>query len=96
MKKYYLISEEELKRYEVLTQALRGCITLRQASEILGLSYRQCLRLKERFQNKGFEGLFRKSTLFCYNRLYVHSALGYLSPEEYELKYYREQQRNVA
>jgi len=26
----------------------------------------------------------------------VHSALGYLSPEEYELKYYREQQRNVA
>jgi len=62
VKKYYLISEEELKRYEVLTQALRGCITLRQASEILGLSYRQCLRLKERFQNKGFEGLFRKST----------------------------------
>lgn len=32
----------------------------------------------------------------CYNKLYVHSALGYLSPEEYELKYYREQQRNVA
>jgi transposase InsO family protein len=32
----------------------------------------------------------------CYNRLYVHSALGYLSPEEYELKYYMEQKRNVA
>ena len=31
-----------------------------------------------------------------YNRLYVHSSLGYLSPEEYELKYYEEQIRNVA
>jgi len=31
-----------------------------------------------------------------YNKFYVHSALGYLSPEEYEVKYYREQERNVA
>jgi transposase InsO family protein len=31
-----------------------------------------------------------------YNHLYVHSSLGYLSPEEYELKYYEEQNRNVA
>lgn len=31
-----------------------------------------------------------------YNGLYVHSSLGYLSPEEYELKYYEEQIRNVA
>jgi len=31
-----------------------------------------------------------------YNRVYVHSALGYLSPEEYEVKYYEEQERNVA
>jgi len=31
-----------------------------------------------------------------YNRLYVHSFLGYLSPEEYELKYYNEQKRDVA
>jgi len=63
LKNYYSVTEEELKRYEILTQALRGCITLRQASEILGLSYRQCLRLKERFQNEGFEGLFRRSAL---------------------------------
>ncbi|MEM5882548.1 MAG: integrase core domain-containing protein [Candidatus Aenigmatarchaeota archaeon] len=31
-----------------------------------------------------------------YNRIYVHSSLGYLSSEEYELKYYEEQIRNIA
>lgn len=31
-----------------------------------------------------------------YNKRYVHSSLGYLSPEEYELKYYREQLSNVV
>jgi len=31
-----------------------------------------------------------------YNRLYVHSSLGYLSVQEYELKYYEEQKRDVA
>ncbi|WP_373920416.1 transposase [Thermodesulfovibrio sp. Kuro-1] len=31
-----------------------------------------------------------------YNKLYVHSKLGYLSAEEFELKYYLERERNVA
>ncbi|ODA43925.1 hypothetical protein THER_1357 [Thermodesulfovibrio sp. N1] len=31
-----------------------------------------------------------------YNRFYVHSSLGYLSPEEFELKYYIERERNIA
>jgi len=31
-----------------------------------------------------------------YNKLYVHSSLGYLSPEEFELKYYIEKGKNVA
>ncbi|MCX7823734.1 MAG: integrase core domain-containing protein, partial [Syntrophobacterales bacterium] len=31
-----------------------------------------------------------------YNRFYVHSALDYLSPEEYEIKYYEGQRRDVV
>ncbi|MDW7999135.1 MAG: integrase core domain-containing protein, partial [Thermodesulfovibrio sp.] len=31
-----------------------------------------------------------------YNRFYVHSSLGYLSPEEYEIQYYEGQRRDVA
>ncbi|MDI1472490.1 integrase core domain-containing protein [Thermodesulfovibrio sp. 1176] len=38
----------------------------------------------------------RKWIMNDYNRFYVHSSLGYLSPEEFELKYYIERERNVA
>lgn len=31
-----------------------------------------------------------------YNRFYVHSSLGYLSPEEFQLKYYIQKEKNVA
>ncbi|GAB6183485.1 ISNCY family transposase [Thermodesulfovibrio hydrogeniphilus] len=49
-----------MKRFEVMNQVLSGFLTLKQAQEILGLSYRQVLRLKERFKFQGFEGLLRK------------------------------------
>ncbi|GAB6183714.1 helix-turn-helix domain-containing protein [Thermodesulfovibrio hydrogeniphilus] len=57
MEKKYIFTEEELKRFEVMNQVLSGFLTLKQAQEILGLSYRQVLRLKERFKFQGFEGL---------------------------------------
>jgi len=31
-----------------------------------------------------------------YNKLYVHSKLGYLSPEDFELQYYLQRDKNVA
>ncbi len=31
-----------------------------------------------------------------YNRLYVHSALGYKSPEEFEMLYYKETDKRIA
>ncbi|MDW7998386.1 MAG: integrase core domain-containing protein, partial [Thermodesulfovibrio sp.] len=31
-----------------------------------------------------------------YNRFYLHSSLGYLSPKEYEIKYHEGQRRDVA
>ncbi len=60
MEKKYIITEEILKRYELMNQVLEGFITLRQAQETLGLSYRQALRIKKRFITYGFEGLLRK------------------------------------
>ncbi|GAB6182826.1 ISNCY family transposase [Thermodesulfovibrio hydrogeniphilus] len=49
-----------MKRAEVITQVVNGCMSLRQAQEILRLSYRQLLRIKKRFIQEGFEGLLRK------------------------------------
>jgi hypothetical protein len=42
-----LITEVELKRHRVLSDVLEGIIDLRTASELLGLSYRHTIRLKE-------------------------------------------------
>lgn len=63
MKKYYIVTEEDLKRFEVMSQIKKGNLTVRLAQQILGLSYRQCLRIKERFIKEGFEGLLRKNPL---------------------------------
>lgn len=45
-------------RYEVLLKALEGVITTREASGLLGKSYRQTLRLKVRVEQEGLPGLF--------------------------------------
>ena len=58
--KRYRVTEVELKRYKVLMDVEEGRINLKAASEMLGLSYRQTLRLNKRFQAEGLEGLFRR------------------------------------
>ena len=57
------IREVELKRHKVLTDVLEGIIDLRTASELLGLSYRHTLRLRDRFKAEGINGLLRKMPL---------------------------------
>lgn len=57
----YPVTEVEMKRYAVLQNASSGLITLKAASELLGSSYRQTLRLKKRFVSQGWEGLLRKA-----------------------------------
>ncbi len=56
----YIDTGEELKRFEILSQVLSGCLSLKQAQDILGLSYRQLIRIKKRFAHEGFKGLLRK------------------------------------
>ncbi len=59
-KKRYFITEEEIKRYILLKDVVDGKINLKKAQEILGLSYRQMIRLKKRFILEGILGLVRK------------------------------------
>ncbi|MEN2994224.1 MAG: helix-turn-helix domain-containing protein, partial [Thermodesulfovibrio sp.] len=62
MRKIYIFTEEELKKVEVINRVMSGSLNLRQAQKLLGLSYRQTLRIKKRFISEGFEGLLRRKT----------------------------------
>ncbi len=44
MEKRYIITEEEMNRYEVLSDVVLGCISLKGAKDLLGVSYRQAIR----------------------------------------------------
>ncbi len=60
MGSFYIVTEEEMKRFEVMSQVNSGVLSLRGAQEVLGLSYRQTLRIKERFISEGFDGPRRR------------------------------------
>lgn len=61
MKRYY-VTEADMRRYRVLQNVVNRVMTLKSGSELLGLSYRQAIRLKKRFLVYGFEGLLRKGS----------------------------------
>lgn len=60
MERGYIVMEEEWKRHFVMKEVIEGKMRLSEACEVLGLSYRQILRLKRRFLSLGFEGLLRQ------------------------------------
>jgi transposase len=51
------MSEEEVRRSEVLSRVMKGQLRLTEASELLNISYRQAKRLKRRYQKQGAKGL---------------------------------------
>jgi len=55
------VTEVELKRYQVLTDVLKRRINVKTDSNVLGLSYRHTLRLRDRFMTKGIDGLLRRN-----------------------------------
>ncbi len=59
----YSVTEEDMKRYYILKKVIEGFLKLKEAAEVLGLSYRQTIRLKKRFLLEGIEGLIRKKPL---------------------------------
>jgi transposase len=55
------MSLRELKRAEVLAQVKAGALTLREASGLMGVGYRQAKRLWKRFRRRGASGLRHRS-----------------------------------
>ena len=51
------MSDEERKRNEVMTRVKKGDLGLRNAAEILGISYRQVKRIRKRYRKQGAKGL---------------------------------------
>ena len=61
MEGHLSMSEKERRRKSVLDGVLAGRLTLRSASERLGLSYRHCRRSYRRFGEEGDAGLVHRS-----------------------------------
>jgi len=55
-----LMSRKELDRGSVLSRVAHGNLSAVTASEMLGVSYRHCLRMKDRYKNGGAAGLAHK------------------------------------
>ena len=51
------MTRNELRRLEVVRLACDGAMNNREAAELLGLCTRQIIRLKNRFRQKGADGL---------------------------------------
>ncbi len=56
----YTLTEADMKRYIVLKRVIEGSLTLKDASELLGLSYRHTIRLKQKVMKYGLDGILRK------------------------------------
>ena len=53
----FSMSKRERRRLEVMSQVKSGAMTLKAASELLGIGYRQAKRLWRRYQARGDRGL---------------------------------------
>ena len=58
----YLMSQEQLKRFKVITDSLEGKLTVLEAATSLGLSVRQVKRLRKGVKEKGPGFLIHKNT----------------------------------
>lgn len=63
-----IVTMRDIQRYKVITEVLKKRLSLTDASEVLSVSYRHAIRLKQRIQENGFEGILRKALLFAPNQ----------------------------
>lgn len=68
MEGHFLMSQRELECKRVMEQVLEGRLTLRKASELLQVSYRQAVRICNRFKSQGTKGLIHRSRVRPSNR----------------------------
>lgn len=64
------MSHKELERKRVLEQVQEGLLTLRKASKVLKLSYRQAIRVNAQFKQSGAKGLIHGNRGRVSNRRY--------------------------
>lgn len=60
-KVYYLMSQEQIKRYTVIDKSLSGIFTVKEAAEHLDLSVRQVIRLRKGVKEEGAAALIHKN-----------------------------------
>lgn len=61
MEGHLLMSSKERERLKVLARVKRGELNLKEAAELIGVSYRQCRRLHKRHKQSGDRGLLHRS-----------------------------------
>ena len=88
MEGHLVISQRELERKRVMEHVLEGRMTLRRASELLGVSYRQAVRICNRFREHGAKGLVHRSRGRPSNRRHPE-ALRQKVLKRYEERYAR-------
>ena len=50
-----IVTMSDIQRYKVITEVIEKRLTLRDASELLFLSYRHAIRLKQKVKDSGLE-----------------------------------------
>jgi transposase-like protein len=73
MEGHLLMSQKEWERTRVMQQVQAGRLTLQKASELLGVSYRQAIRIGIRFKAEGGKGLVHRSRGRRSNRRYCEA-----------------------
>ena len=56
-----LMSKKERRRMRVLEKVKLGVITLKEAAPLMGVGYRQAIRIKDRYERRGASGLVHRS-----------------------------------
>ena len=61
MKQPLIMNGKDIERFRVMLKIKSGYITLKDASKILSISYRQTRRIYKRFIKEGIKGILHKS-----------------------------------
>ena len=92
----YTLTEADMKRYIVLKRVIEGSLTLKDASELLGLSYRHTIRLKQKVMKYGLDGILRKPPPKPPNLKFDSSLIRQIIKLRRELYYERPVKKNVS
>ncbi|OGW73458.1 MAG: hypothetical protein A3J72_09215 [Nitrospirae bacterium RIFCSPHIGHO2_02_FULL_40_19] len=82
-----VVTMDDIKRYKVITEVIEKRLTLKDASELLFLSYRHAIRLKQKVKDSGLEGILRKIPASAPNRQTTKQVVDKILKHREELYY---------